>query len=170
MEKDKSKQGFIDKDILPLINLLNSTKEYKTTSSCSGRIVLLKLKKIGDKLNSEWIYKTHKRADFGQINQILEKYKTLWFLQEPLTLHVKCKSLKSAEKLINSAQKSGLKHSGIISIKNYLVEIRGTERIETILNNNKKEYLIFLIEEANKKLNRTKQNMEKFYNKIKEKL
>ncbi|MDP3728897.1 MAG: hypothetical protein Q8R18_05620, partial [bacterium] len=35
---DKSPQGFVDPDILPLLNIIN--KKYTTTSSCSGRITL----------------------------------------------------------------------------------------------------------------------------------
>ena len=37
---DKSPKGFLDAPIVELVNLLNSHKDYVTTSSCSGRIVL----------------------------------------------------------------------------------------------------------------------------------
>ncbi|MBW2966012.1 hypothetical protein KY342_02835, partial [Candidatus Woesearchaeota archaeon] len=38
---DKSKKGGIDKEIIPLVNKINNSRNYYTTSSCSGRIVLL---------------------------------------------------------------------------------------------------------------------------------
>ncbi|MBU4242426.1 MAG: hypothetical protein KKF52_04295, partial [Nanoarchaeota archaeon] len=44
---DKSPQGHIDEDIKPLLEKINKHKEYETTSSCSGRIVLLENQKKG---------------------------------------------------------------------------------------------------------------------------
>ena len=40
-KKDKSRKGHIDKDIAKILSKINSKKDYYTTSSCSGRIVLL---------------------------------------------------------------------------------------------------------------------------------
>ena len=39
---DKSKKNSIDKNIKSLINIINKSDDYYTTSSCSGRIVLLR--------------------------------------------------------------------------------------------------------------------------------
>jgi len=38
---DFSKKGSVDKKIIPLIDKINSKDEYYTTSSCSGRIMLM---------------------------------------------------------------------------------------------------------------------------------
>lgn len=38
---DLSKKGSVDEDIQPIVSLLNSCEEYFTTSSCSGRIILI---------------------------------------------------------------------------------------------------------------------------------
>lgn len=38
---DHSKKGTVDEDIQHVVSLLNSREEYFTTSSCSGRIVLI---------------------------------------------------------------------------------------------------------------------------------
>ena len=35
---DLSRKGSVDEAIMPMVKLLNSTDEYYTTSSCSGRI------------------------------------------------------------------------------------------------------------------------------------
>ena len=40
---DKSKKGSIDKGILKLVNTINKNSNYYTTSTCSGRIILLEL-------------------------------------------------------------------------------------------------------------------------------
>lgn len=165
MKRDKSKQGFIDSDILELVKLLNS-KGYETSSSCSGRIVLLDVKTFGQKKNSRWLYKTHKKAKFRDVIKVLRN-KRVYFLQEPMILHLKAKKLKDAEKILMIANLAGLKHSGVVNLKSLRVEIRGNERIETVLKDNKEEYIRLLVNEANKKLMKTKEKIKKFYNLVK---
>ena len=58
---DKSKKGDIDKRIKKVLDRINKTKNYFTTSSCSGRIVLFKKGERKDKC--EWLYVTHDLAD-----------------------------------------------------------------------------------------------------------
>lgn len=41
---DNSKKGSIDVDIKELVDLINKNPDYYTTSSCSGRIVVLSKK------------------------------------------------------------------------------------------------------------------------------
>lgn len=38
---DLSKKGSVDEDVEHVVSLLNSREEYFTTSSCSGRIILI---------------------------------------------------------------------------------------------------------------------------------
>ena len=38
---DLSKKGSVDEDIEHVVSLLNSCEEYFTTSSCSGRVILI---------------------------------------------------------------------------------------------------------------------------------
>ncbi|RME54870.1 hypothetical protein D6777_02390 [Candidatus Woesearchaeota archaeon] len=158
--KDKSPQGHYDKDIIPLLKKINSHKEYVTTSSCSGRIVVLNSQKKG---NSKWLFKSHSKVRLNDIYNTLPEDKDVWFMQEPLILHIKCSSLESASKLVNKLKASGLKVTGITSLKTNLVEVRGSKRIETILNKslNNKEYLKLLIEKANEKLMQTKEEIKK---------
>lgn len=155
--KDKSPQGYMDKDIVQLLKKINSKKDYETTSSCSGRIVLLNSQKKGE---SKWLFKSHEPVTVEQIIKTLPEHK-VWFMQEPLILHIKCKTLEAADKLLSIANSIGLKKSGITSLKNILVEIKGAERIETVLEKPSKEYLNLLIEEANKKLLQTKEKIKK---------
>ncbi len=160
MKEDKSPQGFIDEDIKDLLKVLND-KGYKTTSSCSGRIVLIT--KSGEKGNARWIFKSHKKVKGNNIFELVQKNSPVWFLQEPMILHVRAKDLGSAQKLLSVAKDSGLKISGVTSIKNCTLEIRGTERMETLLGNScGKEYIFLLVGEANKRLQRTKEKMKRF--------
>lgn len=165
---DKSKKGKIDKEILPLINLINKKPNYYTTSSCSGRIVLLS-KKSYKKQETRWLFCSHKKTNFKEIKKALEKIpKTdVWFRFEPLILHVAAKTIEDAQKLINIARDIGFKRSGIQSTKRKIVvEVASTEIIDAIIAKKGKllvtdDYLKVLIQEANKKLKRTRDKIKK---------
>ncbi|MBU2590101.1 MAG: hypothetical protein KKB39_05065 [Nanoarchaeota archaeon] len=158
---DKSPQGHIDEDIKPLLEKINKHKEYETTSSCSGRIVLLENQKKG---TTAWKFKSHTKVNVEDVWKNLSE-DNIWFMQEPMILHVKCKDLESAKELIDKANKVGFK-AAALSPKTFTVVIQGVEKIETILNKKliSKEYLTLLVEEANKKLLATKKRMKELEN------
>ncbi|MEM4511212.1 MAG: hypothetical protein QXD25_00140 [Nanopusillaceae archaeon] len=164
----------VDREILHVINLINSSNDYFTTSSCAGRIVLIKVPNDLKKQRDVFIFKSHQIVRFEDIFDILKKNYTLfdniWLKQEPFIIHVSCRNLKSAIKILKISSKVGLKHSGILSLKKsrIIVEIIGNEKVETILSKNKKiivseEYLKDLVEEANKKLLRNRIYLGKLY-------
>ncbi|MFH1637389.1 MAG: tRNA wybutosine-synthesizing 3 family protein [Candidatus Woesearchaeota archaeon] len=158
MKKDNSPQGYIDEDIKTLLEKINSHPEYETTSSCSGRIVLLNSQRKGE---SKWLFKSHAPVKAEDIIEALEG--RAWFMQEPIILHVRCKTLDAAEKLLSIANSLGLKKSGITSVKGIMVEVKGTERIETVLEKGmvSEEYIRLLVEEANGKLLKAKEKIKK---------
>lgn len=43
--RDRSRKGSVDKEILPLLNQLNALENFYTSSSCSGRVLLLGIPK-----------------------------------------------------------------------------------------------------------------------------
>lgn len=157
---DKSSQGFIDKDIVHLLEIINN--KYSTSSSCSGRITLMKGIKKGD---ARWLYKTHTKASAEKIYKILQKESPLRFLYEPLILHVQCKDKKEAEKLLQHLQSNGFKRSYLVSFKHWTIEINETGRMETIVTNEiPKSYIFLLIKEANARLKKTKESITKLEN------
>ncbi|MBD3355035.1 hypothetical protein GF361_03545 [Candidatus Woesearchaeota archaeon] len=166
---DKSKKGKIDKPIKSLIKKINKNSNFYTTSSCSGRIVLLS-KPSAKKQDINWLFKSHKKISFKQINSALSPLPNspVWFRFEPLILHITAKNLKNAQYLINKSRAIGFKRSGIQSTKNKTaVEIASTEIISTIIADKgklliSKNYLKRLIKEANKKLNTNKDKTKKF--------
>ena len=161
MRKDRSRQGRIDDDISSLIMLLNS-KGFETTSSCSGRIVLLRVPMFGDKKHSEWVFKTHGKASCEDILQAIAKGGgKIYFLQEPPIIHANCRSIEEAGRLLEAARACGFKHSGITSLKRFSVEIRGSERLETPLEGASEGFVRMLVDEANRKLARGKENIKK---------
>ncbi len=154
---DKSPQGFIDPDILPLLSKIN--KKYTTTSSCSGRITLMKGVKKGE---VEWLYKTHTKASATEVYKVLQKQSPLRFFYEPLILHFQCKDQEQAEDVLQSLQNNGFQRSYLRSFKNWTIEINETGKMETILTKDlSKEYIALLVKEANLRLKKTKENITK---------
>jgi tRNA wybutosine-synthesizing protein 3 len=165
---DFSKKGSIDKKIISLIDKINSKSEYYTTSSCSGRIMLMSEGKT--KKDANWIFVSHDKITFSPLKNALKKIpkQTVWFKFEPMILHVCCDSPESAEKILESAKSSGFKHSGIMNLKGrIIVEIRGTDFISAPIAFNgkisfKEDYLKTLVKEANIKMKRNDEKINKF--------
>ncbi|MFH0977728.1 MAG: tRNA wybutosine-synthesizing 3 family protein [Candidatus Woesearchaeota archaeon] len=164
--KDRSRKGEIDKEILTLVDQLNKHPNYYTTSSCAGRIVVLE--KQRRKCDNRFIFSSHSKAKAEEVVECLSKIgkNPVWFKQESVILHVCCKDLESADRLLDCARKAGLKHSGIISVKTRIIaELVGTEAMETLFATNgkviaAKEYVKLLVEEANRKLATNKKRIE----------
>ncbi len=93
----------------------------------------------------------------------------LYFQYESLILHICCRTIEDANKLLNLARKIGLKRSGIISKdRKIIIEIINPEHIYTLISKNNKllidkDYLKELIEEANEKMQRNDKKIEEFY-------
>jgi len=142
---DKSKKGDIDEKILPLVSKINSSKDYYTTSSCAGRIMVVK---AAEKKNeAEWLFVSHDVVK--ELKLVSEP--NAWFKFEPPILHVCCRNLDFAQKLLDIARPL-FKLSGIISTSKLIVEIRGTDRIEAPILGMTQEYLDSLVGIANSKL------------------
>ncbi len=181
-KKDKSKKGSIDKPIVEIIDFLNSLKDYYTTSSCSGRILILRIPPDGRKDHVDWLMTSHEVISFDRAEEFIalinkpEKKGEIWFKQEPLIIHCVARTLEKAQKLLDIAKLSGFKKSGIIaSTRRFVVEIEGTDILSTIIGKNGKvlineEYMKILIETANKKLERNLKKKDKLFKMLKEKL
>lgn len=162
---DKSKKGEIDERIKFLVSKINNKKDYFTTSSCSGRIVLLKKGKRKDEC--EWLYATHDLADADEIWQKLQQADGAINLRmEGMILHVSCRNLESVEKFLALARKI-YKRAGIISLKKMSIEIISSESLEMpVIINDKllidKESLKLLVLETNEKMQNNWQKLEKF--------
>lgn len=198
-KKDKSKKGYVDKDVKEIIDLLNSKKDYYTTSSCAGRIVLLEMKsKIKDEC--DWIFTKHDKVKFEEIENALNEYNNnnknkknrelplkvskkeetsfgsnaknpIWFKQQPLILHVACRNLDAANKLLNISRKI-FRRAGIIGITNrkVMVEIIGDERLETIIAGKNfvadESYIKNLVKYANENFDDNGKKTERFLKSI----
>ena len=175
---NKIDDGEVDKEILPIVEKINSNPNYFTTSSCAGRIVLLEIPELGDKENALFLGKWHREVAKREILTAYSKAQentTIFLLTQSPIIHVRCKSLKSAAELRNIAVASGLKYSTIKSLtlnskdepQKIVVEILSSENIHVPVARAKKlypneDYLGFLVENANQALRRAREKLERF--------
>ncbi|NQU98218.1 hypothetical protein HQ533_02020 [Candidatus Woesearchaeota archaeon] len=170
---DKSNKGFVDKPVKKLIDKINKSKNYYSTSSCSGRIILIQIPESGSKKEAEFIYRTHDKAKLKDVLAALKDVKgNIWLRQEPVILHVCAKTLEDASKLLRAARLIGYKRCGLFEIeKRFLMELMSTEKIDAIIAKEGKllvseDYLKVLIDAANKKLERTWGKIKKLESKF----
>ena len=173
---DKSKKGDVDELVKPLINLINSNDNYFTTSSCSGRIMILIPSSI--KQEVKWLFFSHGEVVASELIKKIHGFannneKEVWFKIEGFILHIACKDIEAAQRILNIAKDVGLKRSGIISTASkIMVEIISSELLETPISKDNKlmvedNYLEFIIDEANAKLRRTHNRIKKLEEAIK---
>jgi len=163
-KKDKSHIGKWDEKIIDLCEQINKFDNYYTTSSCSGRIILIPDQ--DEKARDLFLKRYHDLISFEQLKKDLEEVVKgckglLKFKLDPCALHVACKSLEDANLLYNKAKLAGWKKSGIIAVdKRYVVELNSTERLEfPIIEEGKilvdDGFLNILVKRANEKLENT---------------
>lgn len=159
--EDRSSIGGWDKKIAKLCNKINKKKNYYTTSSCAGRIVLLKYS--NEKQEDAFLFRTHVKVSFRELKEVLRKLdysKIVEFQQTSCILHVACKTHSDAQELVNKAKESGWKRSGIMGGKRNMVELHSTESMSFPIMDKGKilvddEFLKLIVEMANNKLERT---------------
>ena len=161
---DKSKKGGVDAPIAEMIELLNGSENYATTSSCSGRVSVFVAKPTETKSSGEWLFITHdaieSAAQVWDSLQDLERFPSgtvISFKFEPLVIHVMCKTLEAARQLHHITGESGFRNSGItVGKKKITLAIRNTILLDVPIAVDGKllvtqEYLNFLVSLANEK-------------------
>lgn len=168
---DPSNEGKWDEAIKPACEKLNSMDDYYTTSSCSGRIVLIKA--LEEKAENVFLFKSHNNITFKQLKKELEKigkdYKDeVYFKQETCIIVAACSNLEKAQELVDKFKLAGWKRTGIMaSRKRIIVEAMSTEYMALpIMDSGKilvdEDYLRRITREANKKLDRVREKIQKF--------
>jgi len=168
-KNDKSSIGKWDERIIKLCEKINKSENYYTTSSCSGRIALIidedkKQKGLFIKLYHNLIY-------FEELKKWLveakKMKKNIRFKQEAVILHVACKTLNDAEKLLKKAQSAGWKKAGIISTgKRIIVELNSTEKLEFPIIEDEKillddDFLKIVVKKSNENLKKSWEKIKK---------
>jgi len=166
----------VDKKAIPIIEKLNGIDEFFTTSSCSGRIAIMELPSIGNKIDARFLGKWDDKIKIQDIKNALENAEKgeIWMLAQPPIFHVSASDVNAASKLIKVAKQSGFKNSGIRSIgKRVTVEVRSTEEVDVPLGIDGKllcdeKYLSLLVSIANEIMDRIEKKLKVFERKIEE--
>ena len=166
----------VDKDLIPLLEKINKMDTFFTTSSCSGRILLLEIPEIGDKREARFIGRWHDTIAKDDILSKIKKAKKgmLWLLAQPPVIHIGVKNLESALKFMKIANESGFKNTVIKNIgkDKILIEICSTERMDAPVGKDGKitcdeEHFKMLIKIANNIIKRSKKKIERLEQNLK---
>lgn len=168
-KRDRSSKQSVDKKISNLCDKINSLENYYTTSSCAGRVVIMLDKEKKGKGLFEFV--EHDLINFKKLKNELNKMcgnpHLVKFKQEPCIIHIACKTLSDAEKMLDYAQLAGWKKAGIIATgKRFVVEMSGTEKLEFLIMNNGKllvnnEFLELIVKKCNENLKKSWGKIEK---------
>ncbi|MCX6749866.1 MAG: tRNA wybutosine-synthesizing 3 family protein [Candidatus Pacearchaeota archaeon] len=154
---DKSSIGEWDKKMKKLCEKINSLEDFYTTSSCSGRVILMvqQEKKGKDLFLKIW----HEKISFNELkrelNNLIDKKivlskkislglsvksrvdrltisgKIIKFKLEPPIIHIACRELKNATEMLEKAKYVGFKRSSILTFdRNIVLELNTSERLE----------------------------------------
>ncbi|XP_040843222.1 tRNA wybutosine-synthesizing protein 3 homolog isoform X1 [Ochotona curzoniae] len=171
---DLSRKGSVDEDAVDVVRLLNAQEQFFTTSSCAGRVVLLDGGMNGFEVQKKqccWLLVTHKPCVKDDVIVALKKASGDAILKfEPFVLHVQCRQLQDAQILHSVAIDSGFRNSGITVGKRgkIMLAVRSTHGLEVPLSHKGKlmvtqEYVDFLLNIANQKMEENKKRIERFY-------
>lgn len=128
--------GEVDKQALPVLERLNALQDFYTTSSCSGRIVVMEVPAVGDKKDARFLAAWDGKVSVQDVRAALETASRgeIWLLAQPPIFHVAAALMDRAQALVSIATQSGFKQSSIKSIADpVMVEIGSTEEMDAPL-------------------------------------
>nr|XP_033771800.1 tRNA wybutosine-synthesizing protein 3 homolog isoform X1 [Geotrypetes seraphini] len=171
---DLSRKGSVDANIESLVRFINERDAFFTTSSCSGRVTLIDGCFHGfevQKQNCSWLLVAHQKCQKEDVIAALQKSSGDAVLKfEPFVLHVQCRQLQDAQLLHSVALSSGFRNSGITVGKKgrTMMAVRSTHGLEVPLSRKGKllvneEYIEFLVQIANQKMEENKKRTDRFY-------
>ncbi|XRO77563.1 tRNA(Phe) 7-((3-amino-3-carboxypropyl)-4-demethylwyosine(37)-N(4))-methyltransferase Taw3 [Methanocaldococcus sp. 10A] len=172
------REGLVDEEIIPILNKINEIDNYYTTSSCIGRVGIMEIPKDKNpKIYSRWLGKWHHYATYDEMFDALKERKEgyLVFVMNSPILHIACKDIDSAKKMLELAIHSGLKASSIKSVseKRVIVEILTTYKVDAPIGEDGKifvdnNYLMFLLDYSNSKLKKAREILMRWANRLDE--
>lgn len=176
--KKGQKENKVDKGVQPILDIINSSDNYYTTSSCYGRIVLLEIPNIGNKKQAKFLGKWHRTIEVDELINASKQSKTgqIWLLSQSPIIHITSKTNQSADRLLKTAISSGFKNSGIKSIgRKIVVEVLSTERLDVPIGNDgslfcNKKHLELLTDISNEIFVKSNKKMEKLESALKKDL
>ncbi|MEM1535194.1 MAG: tRNA wybutosine-synthesizing 3 family protein [Candidatus Pacearchaeota archaeon] len=178
---DKSRKASIDAKIKQIITLINKSPFFYTTSSCSGRALLMQesFKKMPSAILFSWHDKLSMKELLDAIEIIKKNLKSskskserkaiIYFKFESPIIHVKAFDIDKLALLCQIARDSGFKESGFyfISKRRFpIAEIKASEALslpifykDLLLDKN---YIRVLVSETNKRFKQAERALKKF--------
>ncbi len=125
--------GYLDLDIVDILVELFLRPKSFTTSSCSGRIVLMDSEYPWAKEETMIIFKKHGPVEPEEILEAASKpvAERLWLSVQGPIIHVETLDIEEAFTILEAARRAGFKHSGVLAStrKGILVELRTGIRV-----------------------------------------
>jgi len=158
----------------PIISYLLKIKEIPdiyTSSSCSGRLLLLNGDKEENKKYSTFENKYHRLVTFDEIKRDIDNFKNgyLWLKVEPFIFHFGTANYNKAKEILDFSREQGIKKAGIISAKDgrFTCEVTNSVYLSTLIKIDEKqlvsdEYLKVLVDIANQKLESNFKKLKSF--------
>lgn len=157
------KEGRVDERMVPFIEWAFSRPELFTTSTCSGRLVLLQLNESEEKKPECFFAKWHSIPEFGEVWEALNKKSAgnLWFKQEPFVIVLGTDSLENAKEIMGICRNNGVKKAGIMSAEDgkFLVEIMGSDYVSFLAK--EKDKILLSKEELEKQFSTACKKLER---------
>ncbi|KAJ2994974.1 hypothetical protein HDV02_001148 [Globomyces sp. JEL0801] len=182
VDVDKSPKGTIDPLIFPFMELINATKDYKTTSSCSGRISVF-VEKGTEK--GFWAFVSHERVPTIKFTQnivydgdIPENLPLVSFKFEPFILHISA-SLENATSLLQVCFDAGYRYSALVNGKKQcMLQIKSSLKLDAPIGYYQKDtdtiymivspsYIELLVNLSNQKFDKNEERMDILLQKFK---
>ncbi|MGC8982351.1 MAG: tRNA(Phe) 7-((3-amino-3-carboxypropyl)-4-demethylwyosine(37)-N(4))-methyltransferase [Desulfurococcaceae archaeon] len=165
--------GYFDRDLLPLVVLVNSDAELYTTSSCSGRIVVVDSEAPWTREETGTVYKSHVPVDPGELRFMyrLDPHRGYWIVVTGPIIHLSALNTKRALEVLKIARHTGFKHSGILHIsksKGVFVELVTGVYVAQLVRTKSRvlipeHELEFLVEIVNSVLIEGKKRLQRLY-------
>jgi len=169
------KEKKADSEFMGLCRAIAKTKNFFTSSCCSGRIMLLELQPGETKKDARFHKKWHCTVKTKEVWNALNETSSgeLWLRMEPLILHIGADSLENANKILDVMKKAGVKRGGLIVAKpgKFLLELEGTQRMSLPVKSGKKilvekDFLELLVKKANEKMKKNKKTIKRLEKEI----
>ncbi|NYZ79734.1 hypothetical protein H0N95_00615 [Candidatus Micrarchaeota archaeon] len=170
---DAKREKLVDEPAMALVDEINAKKDYFTSSSCYGRVMLINF--AGEKGRANFVERWHRTVSFDEVKKALDGANgVIWLRMEPLILHVSCRDVESAGRLLRAKERAGIKRGGIFSVANgrVQIEIEGTQRVESLVKVGgtqvvSDDYVRNIVKIANERFERNARDWEKLRSEIK---
>ena len=160
--------GYLDEDIVDVLELFFKTDYVFTKSSCSGRITIVDAPFPWSRKDSTIVFKSHSGITLEELEDVLKRevVHTLWLNVQGPIIHAVAVDIPAALKVLEIAREAGFKHSGILSISDRGVVVELTTGVRVNIPLKRKNKILIsepkeVIDIANKILSEGKKRLER---------